>query len=412
MTAFAPKQIPVKYALAKEFGVFNKYYASVPSASTPNHLMIQSATSCGIVDNIRYCDCGGSTCTFPQMTIYDSMYVNNVSFSLFLNSTCGVNGNPHCHGMDPNNPNAGSPIPTPDVAMSGVGRYKDHFLSQDLFYETAAKGTLPALSWMLPPIEACDHPCYDIAKGERLLKDIYEALRAGPKWEKTLFFVVYDDPGAFYDHVVPPFKGVPSDDAPCHVQDQCGPTRSKFDFRRLGLRSTAMLISPLVPKASVFQEPKGPMPSSQFEHTSVPATLKNLFNLTGFLTKRDMWAGSFDELLLETPRTDTPMHLPAAPKNATPWGPPPNLTDSTEFAVPHTRDNQDPTPQHCSLKEQTCHGPEHVNQKQKKNMQLLSDLVPGLEEPDISSLNNQQANVWIRQAWEKYMSLPPLEQEL
>ena len=29
-----------------------------------------------------------------------------------------------------------------------------------------------------PRWQACDHPCYDVAKGERLLKDVYEALRA------------------------------------------------------------------------------------------------------------------------------------------------------------------------------------------------------------------------------------------
>ena len=51
MQAYAPAQLPIKSTLAKEFGVFNKMYCSVPSASTPNHLMIQSATSCGLVDS-------------------------------------------------------------------------------------------------------------------------------------------------------------------------------------------------------------------------------------------------------------------------------------------------------------------------------------------------------------------------
>ena len=37
--------------------------------------------------------------------------------------------------------------------------------------------------------------------GERLVKDVYEALRAGPGWSKTLFITVYDDAGGFYDHV-------------------------------------------------------------------------------------------------------------------------------------------------------------------------------------------------------------------
>ena len=69
------------------------------------------------------------------------------------------------------------------------------------------------------------------------------------------------------------------------------------------------------------QEPKkGPYNTSQFELTSIVATTKNLFNLSGFLTKRDMWSGSLDELLLDAPRTDTPMHLPDAPKAGVSWG--------------------------------------------------------------------------------------------
>ena len=35
---FSPEQLPVKSEIAKQFGVFNKLYSSVPSASTPNHL--------------------------------------------------------------------------------------------------------------------------------------------------------------------------------------------------------------------------------------------------------------------------------------------------------------------------------------------------------------------------------------
>ena len=67
----------------------------------------------------------------------------------------------------------------PDLIMMGVGRHKKKFLSQDVFYERAANGTLPEFSWVMPPVEGCDHPCHDMAKGERVLKDIYEALRAG-----------------------------------------------------------------------------------------------------------------------------------------------------------------------------------------------------------------------------------------
>ena len=54
-------------------------------------------------------------------------------------------------------------------------------------------------------------------------------------------------------HVNGSIKGVPADDAPCNVQGKCKGDIIKFDFRRLGLRSAAMLISPLVAKGAVFQ---------------------------------------------------------------------------------------------------------------------------------------------------------------
>jgi len=70
----------------------------------------------------------------------------------------------------------------------------------------------------------------------------------------------------------------------------------------------AMLISPWIPKGTVFQEPKGPSSTSQYEHASIPATIRQLFGLPEFLTKRDAWAGTFLELLtLDAPRTDAPI---------------------------------------------------------------------------------------------------------
>lgn len=53
------------------------------------------------------------------------------------------------------------------------------------------------------------------------------------------------------DHVVSPFEGVPADGAGCHVAgSKC---EEHFDFRRLGPRGSALLISPWVEKGTVFQ---------------------------------------------------------------------------------------------------------------------------------------------------------------
>ena len=269
---------------------------------------------------------------------------------------------------------------------------------------------------------------------------VYEAVRNGPKWMNTMLFVAYDDAGGYYDHVVPPSEGVPKDDAPCHLTDpdvnpgvehpyKCPHGGEQFDFRRLGLRTTSMLISPWVAKGTVFQEPQhGPTDTSQFELSSVPATIKNLFNLSTFLTKRDAWAGSFEELLLDTPRTDAPYHLPEAPPAASPWDPPPPYTRHSdgnfERDVAEDGDDDDRRrslaadgrlgssapvhAQHCSsvhgAEESACKGHTVPNLKQRKNVRLLAALT-GDQAPDIDDMTFSDVDVWIAKAWRKWMAM-------
>ena len=180
---------------------------------------------------------------------------------------------------------------------------------------------------------------------------------------------------------------MPSDDAPCHLQNEC---TNKFDFRRLGTRTTALLLSPLVPKGIVIKEPKdGPTNTSQFDHTSIPASLKHIFNLTGFLTKRDMWSGSVHSLLLDEPRTDTPLHLPDAPIKKH------GSIDAVQ-------------PQHCSQKTRQCLGPASSTQKQRNNIKMLSDLVAlsdGEQKiPDVRTMNVSMADHWVRKLWGRWLA--------
>ena len=58
-----------------------------------------------------------------------------------------------------------------------------------------------------------------------------------------------------------------------------------------------------------MSRPHGPSSTSEFEHSSIPATIKKLFKLkSDFLTKRDAWAGTFEDIVghLTSPRTDCP----------------------------------------------------------------------------------------------------------
>jgi Phosphoesterase family len=145
-----------------------------------------------------------------------------------------------------------------------------------------------------------------VVDGEKLLKRTYEALRHSPLWNSSVLVVNYDEHGGFYDHMPTPLS-VPNPDGK-------NSTDPPFDFTRIGVRVPAVFVSPWIEKGTVMHRPDGPTPTSEYEHSSVPATLKKFFGLPSFLTARDTWAGTFESVWQQrtTPRTDCPREIPVA----------------------------------------------------------------------------------------------------
>ncbi|KAI7751771.1 hypothetical protein M8C21_027104, partial [Ambrosia artemisiifolia] len=174
-----------------------------------------------------------------------------------------------------------------------------------------------------------DHPSHDVAIGQAFVKEVYETLRASPQWDELALLITYDEHGGFYDHVATPLDHVPNPDG------LIGPEPYYFGFDRLGVRVPTLLVSPWVEKGTVIHEPNGPTPYSQFEHSSIAATVKKLFNLdSDFLTKRDEWAGTFESYfnIRTTPRDDCPEKLPEITVSLRPRGPNEDMK-LTEFQV-------------------------------------------------------------------------------
>ncbi len=147
-----------------------------------------------------------------------------------------------------------------------------------------------------------------------------------------------------------------------------------------------------------------------------------------------MWAGSFDELLLDAPRTDTPEHLPDAPAPAKPWGPIPNGTDPPKPTPPQPQRQQHPhhdandstpwrvdgaggsaplpLPQHCSHATGSCLGPGTSTQKQRNAAAVLADLLPdaaaagaaGGGGADVARMSVAEADAWLRDMWGRWMA--------
>lgn len=286
MNGFRPDAVPMYRELAREFAVCDRWFASNPASTQPNRLFVHSATSHGLVSNNTKALVAG----LPQTTIFDSLHDAGYSFGIYYQYPPSVLfyrnlrqlkyiGNFH-------------PFDLEFRRHCREGRLPNYVVVEQRYFDLK----------ILPGND--DHPSHDVSEGQRFVKEVYEALRSGPQWEETLLVVTYDEHGGFYDHVPTPV-GVPSPDG--IVSD----APFFFNFDRLGVRVPAFFISPWIEPGTVVHRPSGPHPTSEFEHSSIPATVKKIFNLGSFLTKRDAWAGTFDIVLTrDTPRTDCPATLP------------------------------------------------------------------------------------------------------
>jgi phospholipase C len=120
-------------------------------------------------------------------------------------------GEPDCEGGNANcssspfsvgTPDIWNPLPSfTDVRQDGqLGDIQDvsHFLSD------ARRGTLPEVSWIVPDQRHSDHPPANIANGQAYVTNLINTIMEGPDWDATAIFLVWDDWGGFYDHVLPP----------------------------------------------------------------------------------------------------------------------------------------------------------------------------------------------------------------
>jgi phospholipase C len=144
----------------------------------------------------------------------------------------------------------------------------------------------------------------NVEQGEKLVNDVYNAIRNSPDWEKILFLILFDEHGGCYDHVCPPNSAIDPDGVTI-ASDRPGGTGFKFD--RLGVRVPAIVISAYTPPGTIV--------NTVFDHTSALSTVVNAFGLPpGKLGKRQAAAPDVSEALsLRSARSDRPPILqPAA----------------------------------------------------------------------------------------------------
>ncbi len=318
MRCYKPSELPVLTKLAKEFAVCDAWHSSIPGPTWPNRFFMMAGSSGGLDHH------PSATQIKEWITTLDGGFAFEHG-SLFDAIQATVKADYPTRIYRGNDGPVSGQLPMA-AAVKGVAvgdlwcfntagggllaqGFKSNLDRGD--FDTAFTFIEPSYGDIWPGEDykggRSQHPEADIAAGEDLIKQVYEAIRNSPLWYSSLLIVTWDEHGGFYDHVKPG-KAVPPGDKP----QQKGVNTYGFPFDVAGVRVPAVVVSPWIARNVVDHR--------TYDHASLPATvLRNFVGPNTSLTARDKHARDvLDLLTLRAPRQDAPKKLPNPPKAVEP----------------------------------------------------------------------------------------------
>ena len=207
------------------------------SASCTNYALLATCTSA--IDGPPSPDqapspyAGPNAISLPWTDITSLLYRAQVSWNYFVfkgaEPDCESDSAMTCAPVlqTPKTPGIWNPLPDfRDVQVDGQ---LGNVTSLDNFYTDLpnahaphARCGLPNVSWIDPNGRVSEHPPNLVSTGQTYVTGLINAVMASPCWSSSAIFLVWDDWGGFYDHVVPP----------------------RVDANGYGLRNPGMVISP------------------------------------------------------------------------------------------------------------------------------------------------------------------------
>ncbi len=198
MSYYTRDDLPYLYALAESYTVCDAYYCSVLTSTYPNRLFLMTGmndpngTGGGPVTANNVPPGGYTWTTYPEL-----LQAAGVSWKVYQQSS------------DFYPLNALSWFAQYMNAPTGSALYVNgQVLVNDLvsaFQSDVASGTLARVSWIIPPWSESEHPPFSPANGDVLTKQLLDALASNPAvYNSTVFILVYDEAGGYFDHVPPP----------------------------------------------------------------------------------------------------------------------------------------------------------------------------------------------------------------
>jgi phospholipase C len=237
-------EIPNYWAYAKHFQLQDRMFAPQNSWSLPSHLYLLSswAATCRNLNDPMSCasdvngpgynaaDHGGvwspkdgKPRPYLWADITWLLYKHGVSWGYYVGPGTCIKKPCPAHTSSSTN-YFQNPLPG-FRTVEATGQFS-HIRPNTDFFQAAADGSLPAVSWIMPTWGKSEHPPSSIAPGQAWVTNIVNAVMQGPpeQWLHTAIFITWDEWGGFFDHVKPP----------------------RVDHNGYGLRVPALVISPWV----------------------------------------------------------------------------------------------------------------------------------------------------------------------
>ena len=269
MGYFTRSELAFYYALADAFTVCDNYFCSVLGPTDPNRLMAISASidpagKAGGPVLTTATDRVAMTGALNWKTMPEALLEAGVSWKVYNHPTglLGLGVLSYFKNYTDVFSLTGLELIAKGLTPSYPGDFK----------EDVRNGTLPSVSWIVPPLAECEHPAAPPEWGEYLVDQILHILVSNPHvWAQTVFIVNYDENGGFFDHVPPHVApaGTAGEYLTGTLPSSAGGIAGPIG---LGFRTPCLVISPF--SAGCYRY------SGTLDHTSVLRLIESRFKVS------------------------------------------------------------------------------------------------------------------------------------
>jgi phospholipase C len=221
MGYYRREDIPFQFALAEAFTICDAHHCTVTTGTDPNRIVFWSGSNfdpehlrrgenCtdaeAEANNLR-CQIQGALPTpgytyqgsaFRWQTLPEILERAGISWRIYQDPNDNWTGLMHGGLAFANFREAKPGNPLYDQGMS-------HWSLEQLARDVKS-GSLPQVSWVLPPMLLSEHPWPSSPpQGAEFTSRVLQALVANPEvWSRTVFFLTFDENDGLFDHVPPP----------------------------------------------------------------------------------------------------------------------------------------------------------------------------------------------------------------